>query len=394
MVNYLKRAWATVNLDHLAHNLALIRARLRPGCQIMGVVKADAYGHGDRYIAQTMQRLGVTWFGVSGLNEAISLRESGITGEILIFGSTPPAYAAVLSERGITQTVFSPDYAAALSAAAVAAGVSLKVHIKLDTGMTRLGFNGYDAAVAADQVAAACALPGLRAEGIFTHFACSDEAAPEAQAFTRAQFAAFEAVCALLEKRGISFAIRHCCNSGGVIAYPEMQLDLVRPGIISYGLRPSGECRLPGLLPLMELKATVTMVKEVARGRSVSYGRIYTAGQPMRVATVSFGYADGYPRLLSNKGRMIVRGRYAPVVGRVCMDQLMLDVTGIPDAAAGDTVTIVGRDGDAVLTFDEMAEGVGTVNYELICLIGKRVPRVYLQGGREVAVFDLVPVEQ
>ena len=312
---------------------------------------------------------------------------------ILIFGVTPPEHADVLAQYNLTQTVHSLEYARALDAAACEAGVWLTAHIKLDTGMSRLGFvlTGGDRARSLDEAALACGCGRLRMQGIYTHFACADELGEDSDAFTRGQFSLFLQALAELEAGGLSFAIRHCCNSAAAINYPEMHLDMVRPGIALYGLSPSRDCRGKiDLKPAMSLYSCVAMVKEIDEGSFVSYGRCYTAHRRMRVATVPIGYADGYERELTNKGRMLVRGRFANVIGRVCMDQLMLDVTHIEGVREGDTVTIVGGDSGRVLTFDEMAELSGTINYEKVCLIGKRVPRIYRQNGKDVGVVDYI----
>ena len=395
MTDYLKRSWAVVNLDHVAHNVAAIRRLLTPGTMLIGVVKADAYGHGDKYIADQLVRQGVNWFGVSNLGEALSLREQGIYHPMLIFGYTPAEHAAKLNEYNITQTVYSLEYARELQEAAAARGVDVGIHIKVDTGMSRLGFvldNGF-AARSAGEIAAVCAMPNLQAGGIFTHFAVADESGEESVAFTRGQHAAFLKIIGLLESQGITFPIHHCCNSAGTLMYPEMHMDMVRPGIILYGLAPSEDCAALSaveLRPSMEFYTCVSMVKDIAEGTTVSYGRCYTAHRPTRVATVPVGYADGYERELSNKSRVLVRGQYAPVIGRVCMDQMMLDVTHIPGVSPGDVVTIVGEDGGKRLTFDEMARLSGTISYEKVCLIGKRVPRIYRQNGKDVGVVDFI----
>lgn len=393
MIDYLKRSWAVINLDNVAHNIAAVRGILSPGTMLMGVVKADAYGHGDKYIAEQLVRQGVNWFGVSNINEALSLRTQGIYHPILIFGFTPAEHAAVLNEYNLTQTVYSLEYARQLQAAAKAAGVDIGIHIKVDTGMSRLGFvldNGF-APVSAAEIAEICAMPNLQAGGIFTHFACSDEKSEDSVAYTRRQFTSFMDFVGALAAKGITFAIRHCCNSAGTLCYPEMHLDMVRPGIVLYGLSPSEECEgILDLRPAMELYSCISMVKEIAEGTPVSYGRCYTAHRDTRVATVPVGYADGYERELSNKSRVLVRGEYAPVIGRVCMDYMMLDVTHIPEAAPGDIVTIVGADGGHALTFDEMARLSGTINYEKVCLIGKRVPRIYRQNGKDIGVVDFI----
>ncbi len=391
MINYLRRTWATVNLNHLDYNIREIKRMVSPGCEVMGVVKADAYGHGDAMVAKRLIENGVNWFGVSNIEEALALRSKGVDKDILIFGDTPSNFAKVLAAQHITQTVYSPAYALQLSRAAQEQGVTVDVHIKVDTGMGRIGFLCYDdASAAADAVEAAVLLEGLNATGIFTHFPCADEVSQSAQDYTKMQFDRFMKICALLKERGITFRHRHCCNSAGLVCYPEMHLDMVRPGIILYGLTPSNEIadRIH-FKPVMELKSVVSLVKEVDAGRSISYGRIYTTPAPRTLATVCIGYADGYTRSLSGVARMAVNGSYAPVVGRVCMDQLMLDVTGI-DVKSGDVVTVFGSDCSCAVPVEEMAALSGSINYEAICLIGKRVPRVYLEDGNEVAVTDYI----
>lgn len=395
MIEYLKRSWAVINLDNVAHNIDAIKQALTPGCMLMGVVKADAYGHGDKYIADQLVKQGVNWFGVSNIDEALSLRTQGIFHPILIFGFTPAEHAALLNEYNLTQTIYSLDYARELQEAAAAASVDVGIHIKVDTGMSRLGFvvdNGFAAASAAE-IAEVHAMPNLVAGGIFTHFAVADELEEESVAYTRWQYEQFRALVDTLAGRGVTFSIHHCCNSGGFLNYPEMHMDMVRPGIITYGLNPSEDCARAAKLdlrPAMEFYSIVSQVKEIAGGTTVSYGRCYTAHRPTRAATVPIGYADGYERELSNKSRVLVRGQYANVIGRVCMDMLMLDVTHIPGVTPGDIVTIVGTDGGNTLTFDEMARLSGTISYEKVCLIGKRVPRIYRQNGKDVGVVDFI----
>lgn len=393
MIDYLKRSWAVVDLDHIAHNITQIKRALTPGCMLMGIVKADAYGHGDKFVADQLVRQGVNWFGVSNISEAVSLREQGIYHPILILGYTPTERVEALNAYHLTQTIYSLDYAQEMQAAAQAAGVDIDMHIKIDTGMSRLGFvvdNGF-APISADEIAEVCAMPNLHAGGIYTHFAVADENEEESVSYTYHQFAQFRRIIDVLAERGVTFPIRHCCNSAGVLRYPEMHMDMVRPGIIIYGLNPSDDCAgALDLRPAMSFYSCISQVKNIPRGTTVSYGRGYTAHRDMRVATVPIGYADGYARELSNKSRMLVRGQYANVIGRVCMDQLMLDVTHIPETVPGDMVTIVGTDGEYTLTFDEMAHLSGTINYEKVCLIGKRVPRIYRRNGREIGVVDFI----
>lgn len=390
MAEFLRRCWAVINLDHVAHNLKEIRSKLRPGCMIMGVVKADAYGHGDKYIVDELVKLGVNWFAVSNINEAVSLRTQGIFHPILILGTTPPALARQLCQYNITQTVFSPEYAQKLQEQAALQGVTVQCHIKVDTGMCRIGFEG-NTPEALDEIEKACRYPNLHCDGIFTHFSSADEYNEESIAFTKQQFAIFQQVCANLEKRGITFQLHHCSNSGGIVNYPEMNLDMVRAGILMYGLYPDKACkRKIDLKPVMELRAVVSMVKQVKAGAKVSYGRTYTVEKDMTLATVPIGYADGYHRLLSNQGKMLINGRFAPIVGRVCMDQLLLDVTDIPNVEEGCEVTIVGQSGGSTITMDEVAQLCGTVNYEIMCILGRRVPRVYYRGGQNIGVVDYI----
>lgn len=393
MVEFLKRSWAVVNLDHIDHNINSIKTLLSDNCMLMGVVKADAYGHGDKYIADELVRLGVNFFGVSNLNEAISLRHQGIFHPILILGPSPVEVVSSLNEYNLTQTVHSLEYAQSLQEAAAYADVKLQIHVKVDTGMSRIGFvtiNG-GMACAKEQIKTVYHLPNLVCEGIFTHFAVADDPDGDNGGYTRAQYARFEKLIGELIQEGCNFRLKHCCNSAATLNYPEMHLDMVRPGILLYGMLPSGGCSGKiDLKPAMELYSTVTMVKTIQAGTSVSYGRTFTAEEDTVVATVPIGYADGYDRILSNRARMIVNGHYARVIGNICMDQLMLDVTGIPEVKTGDIVTIVGKQGDCEVTFDELAALSGSINYEKICVIGKRVPRIYRHHGKDVGMVDYV----
>lgn len=381
MQKILKRTWAEIDLDRLTHNYTVIKQALHPGADMMAVVKADAYGHGAVMVAKTLRDAGAAYFAVSNLEEALQLRAAGIDLPMLILSYTPPEEAATLAQYHITQTVICAAHATALSAAAVAAGVVLPVHFKLDTGMSRVGFVhqlSADRKTAASEIAAAAQLPGLQAEGIFTHFATADEQSAD---MTRTQFDRFMQTVADLDEKGIYFTYKHCCNSAATERFAEMHLDLVRPGIILYGLAPD-DSWMHGLLPLqpvMQLKTAVSMVKVIPAGTTVSYGATFTAQQDMQIATVPIGYADGYPRSMADKAHMLINGNPVPVIGRVCMDQCMLDVTGL-NVSVGDTVTVFG-DG---LSVDTYAAWMGTINYEAVCLIGKRVPRVYLQGGKRV----------
>lgn len=389
---FLKRTWAEIDLNALRDNYRHIAAGLTPGCQVIAVVKADAYGHGAIACAHLLRDQGVSYFAVSNLEEALQLRQGGIAEPVLILSHTPPKEAAVLAEQHISQTVIDRDYGEALEQAAAAAGVTVTVHIKVDTGMSRVGFfyQNEDAAALAD-MAAVCRLPHLHAEGIFTHFSAADEEDAENEAFTRRQFAHFTDAVSRLNDAGISFSLRHCCNSAATLRFPEMHLDAVRPGLILYGLVPAPffALHLP-LRPVMTVKSAITQVKSVPADTDISYGRRYRTSQPTRLATLPMGYADGLPRRLSNRWSVCVHGQPAPLRGRICMDQCLLDVSHIPDAAPGDTVTVMG--GDGAYGADAFAEQNDTISYEVVCGISRRVPRLFLRDGQVVDQLNyLIP---
>ena len=393
MHHFLKRTWADINMDASDHNFRAIRNALKPGVKMCCVVKADAYGHGAPMVAREYQRLGADWFAVSNLEEAIQLRRCAITRPILILGYTPPQNAEELSELNISQTVLSLDYARQLSRYAQEANVTVNIHLKVDTGMSRIGFlyqNPERDGASLDEMETAARLPGLAPEGIFTHFAVSDDG-DQGENFTLAQYDCFRKAVEAMEARGLHFAVRHCANSGAVLDYPELQLDMVRPGIILYGMEPSESIRHPlDLQPAMELKTVISQKKKIPAGATVSYGRTFTASQGTVVATVPIGYADGYPRHFSGKAQMLVRGKRAPIIGRVCMDQLMLDVTEIPGVEEGDVVTVFGRDGEAFLPVDELAALNDTIHYEMVCLVGKRVPRIDWKHGKQIGELNYI----
>lgn len=389
-MDFLKRSWAEIDLDALKENIQNIRQRLQPSTKILGVVKADAYGHGAQHTAEELLSLGIDWLGVSNINEGIALRKGGIqNAQILNFGITPPELAGELARFSITQTVFSSEYAEALQEMAANQQADINIHIKIDSGMGRIGFDGFDCETAVEEILPILSYPNLHQTGIFTHFACSDEINAQAAAYTRKQYERFLAVCTALESKGVSLGIRHCCNSGAVINYPEMQLDMVRPGVIIYGMNPdqSTAGKMP-LHPVMSLKSSVSMVKELPAGRKISYGCTYETTAPTKIATIPVGYADGYSRLLSNKSRVLISGEYAPVIGRVCMDQMMVDVTHIPDVNRQSPVVLAGTQGDKAVTMDDLAAWMGTINYEICCIISKRMPRVYLKNGKAVDIID------
>ena len=383
-----KHCWAEIDLDALLHNYHFIRRHT--GGNVCAVLKADAYGHGSVAVAQALQKAGAAAIAVSCLAEARELRRNGVGGPLLILGYTDPAFADELAALDITQTLFSAEYAAALSAAAAAAGCTVACHLKADTGMGRIGFalrSDFDAAVA--EMEACYALPGLRVCGVFQHFAVADSLDGGDIAYTADQHALFARLLARLRADDFAPGVTHCANSAAQLLHPEWRCDLVRAGIVLYGLAPSGQVGDPALRPVMRLKAVVTHVKWLQPGQSVSYGRTYTAARPTLAATVSVGYADGYPRRLSGCGVMTVRGQAAPVIGRVCMDQTILDVTDIPGVRPGDEVTVFGPDAaPGADTTDTAAEKAGTIHYEIVCGISRRVPRVYLQNGEVVHIWN------
>ena len=379
---YEKHCWALVDLDAMQSNLALIQKTV--GAPVCCVVKADAYGHGAAVAGPWLEENGAAAFAVSCLAEARHLRRHGISKPILILGYTDPLQVDQLAFNCITQTVYSEEYAKALSAAAQNAGVEVHCHFKVDTGMGRIGFSvrsDFEAAIAAMERCAA--LPKLHFSGIFQHFAVADSTTPENEAYTQAQHALFERTVQRLQADGIALHTIHCANSAAQMRYPEWHHSLTRAGIILYGLDPSPEVHFDGLRPTMTLKSVVEFVKDLLPGESVSYGRTYTANTPRKVATVCVGYADGYPRCLSNIGRVIIGGQYAPILGRVCMDQFMVGVSGI-DCSVGDDVVLVGTQGDKTLTMEEVSEAAHSFNYELPCRISRRVPRVYFSGGKPI----------
>lgn len=390
MLEFLRRTWAQINLDAIDNNINQIRSVMAPGTKLCAVVKADCYGHGYAYTAQEMSAAGADWFAVSNLAEALQLRKVGITKPVLILGYTPPEKAAELVFNDISQSVFSTEYAKALSDHAVLAGVQVNAHIKIDTGMSRIGFLYHDSVddyKSVCEAAAVCSLPGIRPEGIFTHFSSAD--CEDGEVFTRLQYELFLNMTARLHNMGIDFEYRHCSNSAGILQYPEMNLDMVRAGVILYGVYPSGAVpRNIKLLPVMELKAVISMLKEVPAGTPLSYGRTFTAPRAMTVATVPIGYADGYPRRLSNNMYMLVNGKRAPVVGNVCMDQTMIDVTGINGVKEGRQITVFGADNGAFISVDEIAAKAGLINYEVLCGLSRRVPRVYIKNNEIIETTD------
>jgi len=380
------RTWAEIDLDAIAHNVREIRRITSRKADIMGIVKADAYGHGVLQTVKTLLDNGVTRLAVSMLDEAIQLRQFGVKVPILILSYTDPSRADEIIKNEVTQTVYSLDLANALSEAAVRLGRDVKIHVKVDTGMGRVGFMpGYSAIKNVIEISR---MPGLIIEGLFTHFASADE---KDRSYTQMQFERFMSICNELGRVGVHIPVKHVCNSAGIIEYPEMHLDMVRPGIILYGIYPSDDVDKSkiSLKPAMTLKTSVIHVKEVEKGTCISYGRIFTTKRDSRIATLPIGYADGYSRLLSNKGQVLINGQRVPIVGRICMDQCMADITDVKGPVkVGDEVVIFGKQGDEEIGVSEIADLIGTISYELVCLIGKRVPRFYLKNGKVCDVLN------
>lgn len=380
MVSTLRRTWAEIDLDALAHNYQTL-CRRAGNAKFLGVVKADAYGHGAIQVSRVLQELGADYLAVSSIDEAMELRDNGIHMPILILGHTPKEQVGKLIDYHITQAVTCQAKALEYSREAVQHGGTLTVHIKVDTGMSRLGylcdephFNNN-----VDDICAACHLPGLSVEGMFTHFAVSDEPDEESVAYTKMQFKLFKEVIDEVEKRlGRRIALRHCANTGATACYPETYLDMIRPGLLLYGYGEFAE-KL-GLRPVMTLKTTVSTIKTYVPGTSVSYGRLFTTERTTRMGVVPYGYADGFFRALSNRWQMMTADGPAPQRGRICMDMCMIDLTDLPNVDVGDEVEIFGPHNSV----NDMAAQAGTIPYELTCAVSKRVLRIYKQNGKEI----------
>lgn len=373
MSDYL-RCWAEISLSAIGHNIEEVRKRLAPGVRLLAVIKADAYGHGAVRVGKYLEDR-VNYFAVATLEEAVELRENGIRLPILILGYTSPSQYEDLVAFDITQTIYSRETAELLNREAANQGKRAGIHIALDTGMTRIGFQVTEED--ADVIAAIGRLPHLKMEGLFTHFACADQ---KDKTYCSGQLEKFNRMVRMLEEREVEIPLKHVCNSAGIMEFDDFRYDMVRSGIVTYGMYPSEEVRKErlDLIPALEWKSRVIHVKEVGNGLGVSYGATYVTHEGRtRIATVSAGYADGYPRALSSKGRVLIHGQYAPILGRVCMDQFMVDVSGIPDVRVEDVVTLVGRDGENSISIEEIADPAARFNYEMACGISRRVTRVY-----------------
>lgn len=368
------RVQANINLAAIKNNISQVKSSISKDTKLMVIVKADAYGHGAVAVSKALENGIVDAYGVAIIEEAIELRKAGLTKPILILGYTPKEQFDLVVSYDVMQTVYQYEMARELSEEAIRQGKIAKIHIKLDTGMSRLGFcNTKESAQTIKKIAS---LEGIYIDGLFSHFANADEAD---KVSSKEQIIRFEGFNKLLSQEGIHIPIRHFSNSAGMIEFPEAEYDMVRCGIVTYGIFPSDEVNhnLLSLVPAMELKSHVVYIKEVELGTGISYGSTFVTDRRTKVATIPVGYADGYSRNLSNVGKVIIRGQYAPIIGRICMDYFMVDVTDIEGISQGDVVTLLGRDGDCVISVETLAKWSHSFPYEMICTVGKRIPRVF-----------------
>ena len=372
--------WAETDLDAIAFNVRAFKRHVGQAVEVIAVVKANAYGHGAVPVARAALEAGATRLGVHRAIEGVELRRAGLAAPILVMGYTPPSGAAMMVQHDLTPSLITREFAEAVSAEAVRAGKEVPLHVKVDTGMSRYGLMPGEVVGFARGLTA---LPGVKLEGLFTHFATADAAD---QTHVRHQLETFRQVLAALESAGIRIPLRHAANSAATMRLPEAHFDAVRPGIAMYGLDPSDEWPpVFEIRPALTLKSRVSRVRELPPGSGISYGRTFVTERPMRVALVPVGYGDGYHRILSNKSSVLIRGQRAPIRGRVCMDQFVVDVSGIPDVQQDDEVVLVGRQGEARIRAEEVARLAGTINYEVTTSLLPRVVRVYLRGGKVVA---------
>ncbi len=372
-----KRSWVEVNLNQIIQNLEIYKKNLKKDAQIMAVIKADAYGHGDAMVARTLSAKGINLFAVSNIDEAVGLRNAGITGEILILGYSSPIYANTLHFLNLTQAIVSAEYAEALART----GYEIKCQFAIDTGMNRIGIPSSDVKAAASIVRKYSHM--LHVNGIFTHLCVADSIEKYDIEYTKRQLTLFKNVAD--ELKDLSLPYIHCYNSAGGLYHLENDKfnetigNVVRLGIILYGLKPDVSDSLPkGIKPAMTWKSVVSLVKDIEEGESISYGRTFTTKRKSKIATVTTGYADGYNRLLSNKGFVLIKGQKAPIVGRVCMDQTLVDVTDIPEIKMGDVVVLMGESDGLNYNADDLAKDLDTIGYEIVCNISKRVQRFYV----------------
>ncbi len=389
-MDFLRRTWAEIDLDNALYNFEHIK-RLANYRSVMPVVKADAYGHGANILAKMYEQNGADGFAVSNINEAIKLRKYGIKSDILVLGFTPIKYINQMYAFNITQTVYCKEYAEQLSKAAASNNFVIKAHFKIDTGMCRIGFDARNGELCGiSEIIDCLKLPNLKFEGIFTHFSSADSTDDEDISFSDDQYKLFCDTVDRLKSDGYDFKYIHCCNSAASALRSSDNGNLIRPGIILYGLSPSFGLDIGFVQrPIMSIKSVISMVKTIQKGDSVSYGRTFTADRSMTVATVPIGYADGYPRAMSNRGYVLINGKKAPIIGRVCMDQMTVDVTDIEDVTIDTVVTVIGQDGEYSVTLDDIAKACNTISYEIMCNISIRMPRVYIKNKETVEVVYL-----
>lgn len=374
------RVYARIDLDAIVSNVKQMKKNLMDNTKMMAVIKADGYGHGAVPIAQMLEKIDYIWgFAVATLDEAVVLKSEGIKKPVLVLGCVFPDQYLEMLKHEIRMNIYTEEMAKAISEMAVLEGKTAYMHIKLDTGMTRLGFSQSRESV--DAIARIAEMPNVCMEGIFTHMAKADEAD---KTFTYRQIEAFEWMTSRLREENIKFRYEHCANSASIIDVPGSNFDLVRAGISIYGLYPSEEVEKGSvrLTPAMSLKSHVAFVNEIEKGTPISYGGTYVSEKKMKIATIPVGYADGYPRSLSGLGCVLIKGMRAPIIGRICMDQFMVDVTDIEGVKFGDKVTLVGNDGEETISVEELSALSGRFNYEFICDLGKRIPRVYVRNGK------------
>lgn len=380
------RVYAKIDLDAIAYNMEQMKQNIRPETKVMAVIKADGYGHGAVQIAEMMERWNYIWgFAVATLDEAVVLRTEGIQKPILVLGCVFPDQYMEMLKHEIRMNIYTEEMAESISRMAAREGKTAYMHIKLDSGMSRLGFGINEQS--AETIKRISKMPNVNMEGIFTHFTKADE---KDKSFTKKQIQEFVWMTERLKEKNVRFTYEHCSNSAGIIDVPEANFDIVRAGISTYGLYPSEEVDKTNvkLKPALALKSHVAFVKEIESGTPVSYGGTFVAKEKMKIATIPVGYADGYPRSLSNKGYVLIRGKKAPILGRVCMDQFMVDVTQIEGVSFGDKVTMIGKDGNEILPVEVLSELSGRFNYEFVCDLGKRIPRVYVRDGKIAEQVD------
>ena len=380
------RVYAKIDLDAVTYNMEQMKQRVNGDTKIMAVIKSDGYGHGAVQVAEVLEKYDYIWgFAVATLDEAVVLRTEGIKKPILVLGCIFPDQYLEMLDNDIRMNVYTEEMAKEISYMARREGKTAYLHIKLDTGMARLGFAVNDESI--DAITRISKLPNVNMEGVFTHFSKADEMD---KTFTENQISQFIAMTEKLKERGVTFPYEHCANSAAIIDVEDARFDIVRAGISTYGLYPSEEVNQDAvhLKPALALKSHVAFVKEIEKGTPVSYGGTFIAEKKMKIATIPVGYGDGYPRSLSGKGYVLIRGKKANILGRICMDQFMVDVTDIEGVSFGDKVTLIGRDGNESISVERLSELSGRFNYEFICALGKRIPRVYVKNGKIAEQVD------